>query len=567
MLQIFNTIEEYAELRKWLQSLKDRKKLSDWGDAMRWYIENDLFFLVSEVMRDGQSINLETGNRFYWDQFFVDWCRQVEYQISKGGGFDGSARGVGKSTIRTKGGNIQRLLKYPSSTGCIFSYQRRSSKKHFRSVKEELEENRILKTLFDDRLYWDPKAEARNGNIIWNNDDGLRMKGSTRKDMNLEYNAFFDGTPTGGRYDWMDFDDIEDHKAISSSDMLDKLHNTYDATVVLATPVVLNPPVVMFTNTFYSELGLANRVAKQFAAMDPLLARAIPGEDLSKPGNGPMGGTPVYPFTAQRLHWWHNQMRDHREYAIQICCSFLAGEHRTFQKDWFNYLPTEPEKWASGKNIYICVDPSKGVTDPMVIWVWALGADKKFAWVDASMKKLDPALPEFCEEIYMMLCKWQALGRRVVEIRVENFGQSTYDSMIEKYLRDRGNYTDVVPCHDNFRSGKFSSGKRDREFERWASPASEGRVLIPKPLSLGGTGLVRPDETRRNLRCLVDYFLDNEWAKFPKPLTDNMLDAGSLIWENEKRIGRVLQFPPSAYKAAAAERRSRGRRESAMSMG
>lgn len=540
--------------------------VSEWGDAMRWYCLNDLFFLSSQVVTDARTKNSQTGKPLYFDQFYLDWCRQIEYQIEKGGGSDHSARGSGKSTLRTKNANIQRILKYPQSTGCIFSFQRKHSRKHFRAVKEEFENNELLKQLFDDLLEQDPIAAGKSGRIVWSMDDGLRLRVSKRKDMTLEYNAFFDGTPTGGRFDWMDFDDIEDHKAIQTEHMLEKLHTTYDATIILATAVAIPRPVILFTNTFYSDLGLAARVSRQYSDVDPKLCRKTPGEDLTKPGEGPLGGTPVYPFDKERLFFFFDKMRDKREYAIQICCDFRAGEGRIFDSSWLQRYPDTPEKWGAGKNIYICIDPSKGVNDPMAIWVWALGMDKKIAWVDCSMRRLDPALPEFMDEVFLMYAKWSRLGRRVVQVRVENFGQATYAENINKYLKDRGCFVPVIGCADTRRTGKFDSGKRDREFDRWATPASQGDVLIPRPLREGGCGLMRRVDDGRTID-LVEYFLDFEWTKFPKPITDNLLDAGSLLWEPEDRMQGPLQFPSGEYRKKAHRTAGSGHFSTAMSMG
>lgn len=564
-LQTFQTIQEYDDLKRWLQSLKDRGKTSDWADAIRWYCENDLFFLASEVISDGRVLNHATGKPLYYDQFYVDWCRSIEWQIANGGGSDHSARGSGKSTLRTKCISIQQMIRHPRATIGLFSFMRKHAKKHYRGVKEELEGNVLLRTIFDDRFYWDPRAEGKSGNVIWSSDDGFRIKGSNRQNLTMEYHAFMDGTPVGGRYDILLFDDIEDHRSVGNEAMLEKLHATYDATLLLATPVAVEQPLILFTNTFYSDIGLANRVARGYMDIDERHVRMMPGEDLTKPGDGPLGGTPVYPFDRDRLFFFYEKIRDKREYAIQICCNFMAGEDRRFHSEWLPYYPGTPDQQGRGKNVYICIDPSRGVTDPMVIWVWGLGPDKKAFWLDASVKRLDPAMPAFYEEILLMVAKWMKIGKRIVEIRVENFGQSTYASQVQKYLNDYGYYIPVIPCADNVRTGKFSTGKRDREWERWTPPASQGDVLIPRPIYEGGPGILRADESGK-VQDLVEYFLKYEWSKFPKPITDNMLDAGSLLWEPPEKIGRELQYPTASISSAVRSAFRRGG-ASAMSMG
>lgn len=557
-------LEGYRELQRWLLSLRDRGQVSEWGDAMRWYIANDLFFFVTNVLSDGRTINTDTGRRLYLHPCYLDWCRQIEWQIAHGGGFDGSARGTGKSTLRTKAANIQRIVKHPNSTGCIFSFQRKHAKKHFRTIREELEANTILKTVYDDVLWEDPRTAAKNGETIWSADEGFRVKGANRKDLTLEYQAFMDGTPTGGRFDWLDFDDVEDYKAVGSAEMLKKQHETYDATVLLLTPVALKQPVENFTNTFYSESGLAYRVYERLRRQDERKVRVEPGEDLDRPGDGPLGGTPQYPFSKKRLFIFYEKIRDRREYAIQICGDFLAGEDRTLESGWLQFYREVPEDLGREKTIYICIDPSKGVTDPMVIWVWGLGADRRAYWLDGLRRRLDPALPEFWDAIFLLHSKWSNLAR-VVEIRVENFGQATYDTQIASELERRGAYVPVVACADNLRTYKFDSGKRDREFERWAGPAASGRVVFPVPHDEGGPGLVRADEEGQN-EDLVKLFLEAEWRRFPHPLHDDMLDAGSLLWEPEQRVG-PLQYPSLRHRSTNRRSRRSHRGATAMSAG
>lgn len=565
----FETLAEYEGLKQWLDSLKTAKRMSEWGDAVRYLIENDLFYLLTEVLSDGRVMHSDYDNqRFLWHQTYVDMCRNVERQIAVGGGLDQSARGAAKSTVRTKAANIQRMIKYPNSTGCIFSFQRKQSRKHFLSIKEELETNEILRTVCDDVLYWDPRSDAKNGLTTWSKDEGIRVKrtgGVVYKEQSLEYNAFFDGTPVGGRYDWLDFDDIEDDRAVSGEEMREKLHQTYEATLFVLTAREMKPPVVMVTNTVYADNGLVERVKKQIydehGEGETFRIRMHAGENLDIPGNGPLGGTPQYPFTLSTLQGWYKKLDTAETYGTQICCSIRAGAGRKFQRDWLHEYPEPPERVGRNCNVYLCIDPSRGVKDPTVIWVWGLGPDRKFRWLDVSVKWLDPALPEFGEEVLRMIARWQQLGKRVVEIRIEQFGQATFAELIDKYLRDNGYSITIVACADNMRTGKFDSGKRDREFERWAFPAKSGEVMIPLSKRNGGQGLIR-DMKGKNID-MVDYFIEQEWLKFPKPLTDNMLDAGSLIWEPEEKIGRTLSFAPRTLRQFVTGQRG----VTAMSMG
>lgn len=559
-----DTIAGYAELRKWLIAVKKRS-VSDWADAVRWYGANDLFYLLNDVLSMGRTKDmLRPGELLFFKQFYLDWCKDVEWQIAHGGGVDASCRRTGKSTIRTIASNIQRMIAHPESAACLFSYQRRGAKKHIRMIKQEIDSNEFLRTMWDDVFYWDGMQAARQGDTIWSMDDGLCVKRkNVRKELSMEFNAFFDGTPTGGGYDRLDFDDVEDDKSLGTEEMLEKLHDSYDQAIQLLTPSVFQVPVLMMTNTFYSESGLVKRTYDRYERLDKRRVRKVPGEDLETPGDGPMGGTAVHPLTTERLQQLYEETRDKRTYAIQICCSFIAGEDRRLQKDWLIRYDEKPELAGRGRNIYVCIDPSRGVHDPTVIWVWGLGYDRKAMWLDVTVKKLDPGLPEFVDEIFMQCAKWGAIGKRLVEVRVENFGQAFYHNIIAKGLQDRGMYVRVIPCADNVRTKKFASGKRDREWERWATPAKLGNILIPKPIDEGGQGLWRANE-KGVQQDYVGYFLHREYGDFPKCVTDNMLDAGSLLWEPEDRVGTPLQYPTPG---TARRRVNTGGKTTAMSAG
>lgn len=738
------TLAEYAELRLWLDSLREAKKLSEWGEAMRWYALNDLFFMVNEIISDGRNMHSEYGTPFYWHERYVQYCRDVEWQAEHGGGIDSSGRGSGKalaldtpvltpsgwkshgdlrpgdlvygsdgltcsveavspvwigdccyrisfddgtsvvansdhmwsvfspftsryetlttgelatsrlrwkgsawryriqsclpvnpdsspdlpvgpytlgawlgdgqamagsvcgvdivgvdpvesvptscievsspnnlylvgrglvpthnSTIRTKSFSIQQILKHPDLAICIFSFTKDAAKKHFTTIMEELSRNKLLYALFPEVLYENPLEAAMNSETTWSKTDGLTVKRNIiRAQPTLSYRPYVGGTPTGGRFDILHVDDAEDDKVVSSKIFLEKLHSTYDATIPVLTPVALQVPVLFVTNTVYAENGLVKRLINRMKAdgEDPRKCICYKAEDLTKDGDGPLGGEPLYPYTAKILKKFYDEPREKEMYGLQFLGDPIVTSQRTLSRDWLKSYPGDPQDWGRNKSIYICIDPSKGVEDPMAIWVWALGEDKKFSWVDGSLKKLDPAHRAFWDEIYLIARSWSDLGR-LVEIRMEQYGQATYVEQLDAEMKKRGFYVPIVKVQNikNQWSQKLSawSGKYDRIYSRWAPPCQRGEVLIPTPVADGGPGMVRQDEKGKSLD-LVEEFLYKEWLKFPKPISDNMLDAGSLIWENEgkdskgNKIRRELQFPSVQRGKAKSRRRYSG---------
>jgi hypothetical protein len=547
-LEIPDTLHGYVTLWKWICSLKDDNRMQEWEQVMRHYVLKDMFFFLNFVSSDGKTIHSHYQKPFYFHEFYLDFCKKVQYYIDNlKSSEDASARRGGKSTIRTKLGSIQMALRYPNISISVFSVQKQLAKKHVSVIKEELQSNTLLKKLFPDILYDDPQLAAKNGETIWSLTEGLRVKRDrVRSTQTIEHGAFFGGGPVGSGYDVIHFDDCENESVVSTSDMLSKLHESYSSAVNLATPAVLPYPVFFITNTFYHPEGIAYKKYKEYKAIDENLVRVVPGEDLSVPGDGPMGGTPMYPFTRDILQMKFTESNKDN-YAIQYCCDFKVGHDRSFRRDWLQFYDGEPRDMMRGKNSYICIDASRGVYDPMGIMVWSVGQDKKLYWTDGRRKKLDPASPSFFDEIFNIVATTHNFSDRLVEIRVEQMHQQTWAELINAEMNKRGIYIKVVPCRGKLETGvtrKFATTKLDREWQRWAPVLQRGEIMFPRPTSLGGRGIMTQDESGKPFD-LVDYFLSFEYDLFPRAPNDDILDAGDLIWDPD---GDPIQYPSVGYK-------------------
>lgn len=570
-----DTLEGYLELQQWIGSIKD-KSLSEWAEILRWYVRNDLFYLTNFVATDGQVMHSQTGKRFHFHQYYLDMCRQYEYQLSVGGGLDCSGRGSGKSTVRTKLGTIQLLLNYPDATIFIFSVQKNLAQKHLRIIKNELEENRLLKVLFDDILFEDPLQAVKDGKTIWSIDDGIRVRRTMiRTSQTVEAHAFFGGGPVGTRPDVINCDDIEHGGVVTTPENIKKLEDAFSQSVSLLTPVAIKKALLFITNTRFSEAGLIQSKYDEYLAKDKRRVRSVPGEyiefsygkDLEpipdgyfmNDGIGPLGGKALYPFTTEILQAKYEETKVKSEYSLQFALDYTAAEAASLSEKNVQFFGEDVVQIGHGKNIYVCIDASRGIYDPMAIWVWGLGSDRRRTWLDASCKKLDPSKPAFHDEIFMMISKWANVGKRVVEVRVEQLGGSMWADLIRKELRSRGCMVQVVACTSvTQKMGNFSTGKAERIFQRWSPMLSRGDVSMPLPKSRGGKGIWSPDE-KGVYRCLVDYFLSNELKMFPRSRHDDMLDAGALLEDMKANEERPLQYPSTEEQERKAKRPARPR--------
>jgi len=542
-LWIPKTLEEYKELWKWLQSVQD-KSLDNWEEAMRWYSKNDLFFLFYFVLSDGKKVHSQYKTPLHWHNYYLDLCKNTQWIIDNQlSSFNGSARGSGKSTVRTKAGSIYLLLNYPDISISIVSVEKQLAKRHQGTINEELENNKLIKLLHPDVLFDDPREAAKNGEAVWSREDGIRVKRSiVRANNTVEHHNFMTGSPTGSRFDVIHYDDCENGKVTSSQDMLNKLHDAFNQSVALATPVVLEQPIIFMTNTIYHPEGIAYKKYQEYRTVDERLAVMHPAENLSVTGDAPGGGTPEYPFTSKSLWMWFDNLgKDKQDYSTQFLCDFNRMSDRSFQKEWIQFVNEPPEKLAKGTNAYVCIDASRGIEDPMFIWVWGAAPEKKLRWIGGSRKKLDPASPQFHDEIFNVVNKANNHALRVVEVRVEQLPNQVWADLVASELRNRGCYIPVVPCKGKvIKTGKFSTAKLEREWQRWSPALQRGDIVFPTPTSARGSGIMTTDEKGVPFD-LVDYFLKNEYEMFPRSPNDDGLDSGALIWEPDTN---PIAWPP-----------------------
>jgi len=531
------TIDEYNDLDRIVWRLLEEDAYAA-NAAIRWLTAHDLFYFTTRTSTTRGLINETSGLPIFERQWTLEWCHEIEADPEAP---DMVGRGMGKSTLKTKNRNIQRALCNPNIGIGIFSYQKDAAKRHGRGIMQELTINKPLVRLFPEVLYLKPK-DPQDGAPLWSLDEGLVVRRTTsRQESTFGFHALkYDQLPTGLHYDVQDYDDVEDDKAVKSDDTIEDLKRAATQAAHLVTQATI--PIYSFTGTPYHENGLVMARVNAFGDR----ARVYPGEDLSIPGDGPMGGTPVY-YTREELQVRFDKMvsddpvsgRDN--YAKQICLDTRAGTGRSLNPEWLRYY--EESSLELGRNGYvvICQDPSMGLINPTATWVWALLPDKRFAWVDGSRGMFTPH--ERLEETYRLVAKWQHISLGVQQVRIEQFGQADFVDPTKLYLSERGLFPPVYKCHNTTKT------KIERIYSCWQPQLADGMVLFPKRMETTSDGR-RYD--------LVRYFIDNELGKFPRPVTDDLLDAGALVWENHKTM-EPLAFPspPRSYRDDDDERSDR----------
>lgn len=549
-LYVPDDLNGYKELWGWLNSVRD-KSMDEWKEAMREYTKNDMFFLLNFVAADKNKVHSETGQLLYFHEVYLDYCRRNQRYIDELiSSVDCSARSFSKSVVRTKLAAIQLIMRYPNIAIAIFSAEKQLASRHAAVIKDELDNNKLLKYLFDDVLWDNPQESAKRGETVWSRDEGLRVKRNLpRVNNTIERHAFFGTSPVGSRFDVLIYDDVEASQYTQNKDQCDKLHESFDATQPLLTPTVFEKGLIFINNTKFSTDGLVARKWDEYEKKNPSSVFMYKAEsDPVEGGTAPLDGIPQYPFTSKRLWDMFNELRDKSTYALQMTGSFTAGEDRQLKREWITFDTSESRKLAKGCNAYVCIDTSRGLYDPTGIAVLSIGHDKRVRWTDGSRKKMDPSSVLYHDEVFSVVSRALNWNNKVVAVLVEQLPNQAWADLIRSELQKRGCYVQVIACAGKMsskeRTGRFASAKMERIWSRFSHQLQSGNIIFPTPKSMGGFGIQSADEKGAPID-LVEYFLKYEYDAFPRPAHDDMLDAICLLWEP----GLTLQYPTKdAYK-------------------
>lgn len=151
----------------------------------------DLFFLLTRLL----------GRKDINRDWLFDRCREV--QADPDGHLDLWSREHYKSTIITYGLTIQDILNDPEVTIGIFSHTRPIAKAFLKQIMQEFERNQLLKDLYPDVLWQEPRKEAPS----WSLDNGIIVKRKTNpKEATIEAWGLVDGQPTSKHFTRLVYD-------------------------------------------------------------------------------------------------------------------------------------------------------------------------------------------------------------------------------------------------------------------------------------------------------------------------------------------------------------------------
>lgn len=487
----------------------------------------------------------------WYDRPEVDCDFQFEHarwvQFEGDGSLNYSARKHWKSTwnrVRMS----QEIVRDPDVCIAIFSADLKLAQKHLNSWKTEVETNDIMKMSWDDVFYQNPRDDG----AFWSLEKGCTVK-RTRSSISPTVSAytFLAGLPDGSRFGIIVYTDIETDKSIEAEEQRDKVKRRFRKSLQLGGIGCRK----WFEGTFKHPAGLLRGLIE-----DRWPAVCFTAEDLEHPppdiavlydecgGRTPKGSKIPEPVREIRLRGKPRYLHplqcamDRWEqtdevYEMESMGDPLAGQGLRFRPEWVAEslrVKADLHEFARGKLGYILSDPSKGLRDPSVGLVLVTDSDKTITLVGGFRKKASPS--EWESLMYGLVSEWQH-DIDIRQIRIEVYGQATWDHNLRSYFEARnfnGPPVFGVGTHYGNRRPMDLDQGLFRAWSRLEPLFRTGKLRLP-------TRLMVTDE-KDTPYCLVEYFIDHEYSLFPKPPTDDIFAALSLLGEPEYKVPG-LEYP------------------------
>jgi predicted phage terminase large subunit-like protein len=493
---------------KWYADfLSEAEQRKETRVAMRELALRDLFFLLYYVL----------NRKDIGKQWLFDRCQEV--QQNPNGYLDLWAREHYKSTIITFGKTIQDVLADPEITIGIFSLNRPLSKDFLQQIKFEFENNQVLKDLFPDVLYQDPRKEAP----IWNLDDGLivRRKGNP-KEATIEAHGLIESMPTGKHFQIRLYDDVIDERNVTNPEMIAKAIKGWELSLNLGSQ---NPSKV------YGFADISRIVGTKYHLNDPYAEIKKRGSAIERRYPGTLDGKP----DGEPVLWSRDVMRAKRRdmgpyvFGCQILLDPKADEAQGFDESWLKYHSIKSDQWHT-MNLYILCDPAnekKRDNDYTVIAILGTGKDHNIYLIDFLRDRLN--LSERTKAMFEFHRKYMPIA-----VGYERYGKDSDIEHIE-YVQELENYRFEITELGG------SVPKRDR-IRKLIPLFEQGRFYLPARLTY-------IDYQKRN-HDLVREFIDEEFITFPVGSHDDMLDCFARIVDPD--LGARYPLKSSASSEAVS---------------
>ncbi|MCP5018421.1 MAG: hypothetical protein GY938_24555 [Ketobacter sp.] len=356
---------------------------------------NDRYFLLTAILHRKDALH----------PWLFDRCREVE--ADPDGYLDLWARYHYKSTIITYAGTIQDIICDPDMTQCIFSVSQHGANKFLTQIKETLERNQLLKHLYADVLYQNPRKESPR----WSVGKGIVVRRSahnTKKEATVEAFGLVEGLPAGPHFEKLLYDDTVTQKSVTNPEMIAKVSEHEELSDNLGVGETTRK---QYVGTRY----LHGDTYQQIIDRGDVKIRTYPATD-----NGKLNGNPVF---LTKTAWAKVKRTQKKVVAAQHLMNPAAGSEASFDVLTFRPYLIRP----SILNVYIMADPSKGATrksDRTAIAVIGVDANKNKYLLDGFRHRM--TLSERWVNLHTMYKRWYHMpGVQHCEVGYEQYGMQS----------------------------------------------------------------------------------------------------------------------------------------------
>lgn len=537
------TPEDYAPWGEFISSVMDRLERDEKIDpkelaAVRELGLRDLFALI-RFMLSTRHARRKDGTHIFDHQFFLDRCRDVQLEVHNV--LDLWHREAGKSTIKSFGLVVQRILNNPELAIAIFSHSRPAAKAFLRVPKLEFETNVALMRLFPEVLWENPQKEAPK----WSEDDGiiLRRK-SNRKESTLEA-VGIEALTIGKHYDIQDFDDLIGEDEANSPVIVLRTERSWEQALNLGSQDCerwYQGTTYTHQDVYQTIIGRGVVKCRIFPCYEPDWQRSEMRE------NGTYSKLEFPPRGERKSVFLDQAYVEEKEksqpvtFPAQMLMDPWAISGIGFKRDDVQYYTNSPAKERRGKRVMILVDPAnekKKGSSFTTMWVVACGADQNLYVIDGIRDRLD--IKERGAWLIRLHKKWAP----IVVVKYERYGMQVDISTIQ-IIQEQVGYR--FPISEV--GGPTSKDDRIASLLPWFQ---DHRIWFPR------LGIHRTlwNNTRRNL---VDDFVEEEMTKWPATETKDMLDCLARAVESPHTIpwpdpALQLDEPRDPYEVIEKDRR------------
>jgi len=471
-LQSYKVIIAQAKTDKKGQLLKD---------VLRELSRTDLFFLLVYIL------HRQDANR----PWIYDRCREV--QRTPDGMLDLWAREHYKSTIITLALTIQNILNDPERTFLILSFKNPIAKAFLIQIRSELENNELLKDLFPDILYQNPRKDSPK----WTEEGFLVKRQGNPKELSVECSGLVDGQPTSVHFHTLIYDDPVTQDSVTTPEMIDKVQRSFEASLNLGSEQGTGVKRILGTRWHYNDLF--STIIRRGTATP----RIYTATETGKPD-----GIPVL-LSREKLA---EKIRDMGSYTAS-CQLFLdpkADDTNGFKEDWIrSWQPLH----FNNMNKYLVCDPAgekKKGSDYTVFCVIGLGSDRNYYLIDMIRDRLS------LTQKGNILFKLHELYNPIMT-GYEKYGMQA-DIQYFYELMSRRNYRFPITELGG------SMPKNDR-IRRLVPIFEQGRFYIPERI-------ISTQYNHEQVN-LINQFLNEEYLLFPFGPHDDILDALARIVDDK----------------------------------